>query len=165
MPKRAQAEASGAATIVNARHTIQRIHCPREIISTTASALLEKQFPDRWSIREPSQAELARGERMAHLNITLEHGLTLKDAEEQFRAAIDDLRSRYSGWIGVVQIADDGKSAVVTGTGYEIRARIDDRNLYVDGKVPLAWKFLEGLIRNQIKAHIDGVSPKHLTAR
>jgi hypothetical protein len=98
---------------------------------------------------------------MARLDITIEHGLPPEVAQAKFRAAILDIQSRFSGWIHRVDWADDARSATLIGPGYEIRCWYDERNLHVEGSIPLAWKLLEGLIRNQIKANIDRALPTH----
>jgi Putative polyhydroxyalkanoic acid system protein (PHA_gran_rgn) len=98
---------------------------------------------------------------MARLNITIEHGLPPEVAQARFRAAIVDIQNRFSGWIQRVDWADDGRSATLTGTGFEIRCWFDERELHVQGSIPLAWKLFEGLIRNHIKADLNRTLPAH----
>jgi Putative polyhydroxyalkanoic acid system protein (PHA_gran_rgn) len=98
---------------------------------------------------------------MARLDITIEHGQPPEVARAKFRAAILDIQSRFSGWIHRVDWAEDGDSATLIGPGYEIRCWYNERDLHVEGSIPLAWKLFEGVIRNHIKADIDRALPAH----
>ena len=92
---------------------------------------------------------------MARLDITIEHGQPLEVAQAKFQAAILATQSRHPGWIHRIDWADDGHSATVTGPGYEVRCWYDERDLHLQGSIPLAWKLFEGAIRNRIKADIE----------
>ena len=97
--------------------------------------------------------------RMARLDMSFEHGQTPDAAHAKFQRAIREIHSRFPGWIERVDWADDGRAATLAGTGYEVRCWYDERELHVQGKIPLAWKLFEGVLRNQIKLDIDRALP------
>ena len=96
---------------------------------------------------------------MARLDITIEHGQPPEVAKAKFQAAILETQSRYSGRIHRLDWAEDGRSATLAGSGYEVRCWYDERDLHVQGSIPLAWKLLEGTIRSHIKRNIERALP------
>jgi Putative polyhydroxyalkanoic acid system protein (PHA_gran_rgn) len=98
---------------------------------------------------------------MARLEISVKHGQPPELAEAKFQAAVRDVESRFSGWIKRLDWAEDGRSATFTGSGFEVRTWYDERDLHIQGSIPLAWKLLEGMIRGQVKNHIDRALPAH----
>jgi len=92
---------------------------------------------------------------MARLNITIEHGQPPEVAQARFRAALLETRDRYPGWIDRLAWAEDGHSATVTGQGFEVRCWFDERDLHVEGWIPLTWKLFESALRSRIKRDID----------
>jgi hypothetical protein len=96
---------------------------------------------------------------MARLDISIAHGQPPEVAQAKFQAAILEIRSRYPGWINRLDWAEDGQSATLTGSGYEVRCWYDERDLHVQGSIPLAWKLIEGAIRSHIKRDIDRALP------
>jgi hypothetical protein len=98
---------------------------------------------------------------MARLSITVAHGTAADAAKEHFRSTIQDVRKRYLGWINGVDWTEDGHSATVVGPGFEVRCWCDDRDLHIEGTIPLAWKLLENAFRNRIKQDIERVLATH----
>ncbi len=96
---------------------------------------------------------------MARLDITIEHGQPPEVAQAKFQAAIHETQSRFSSWIHRLDWADDGHSAMIAGSGYEVRCWYDERDLHVQGSIPLAWKLFEGAIRNHIQREIERALP------
>ncbi len=92
---------------------------------------------------------------MARLEISVKHGQPPEVAQAKFQAAIREAQSRFASWIQRLDWAEDGRSATITGSGFEVRCWYDDQDLHIQGSVPFAWKLLEGMIRGQIKHHID----------
>jgi hypothetical protein len=92
---------------------------------------------------------------MARLNITIEHHQSPEVAQAKFEAAILEAQSRHPGWIHRIDWADDGHSATITGSGFEVQCWYDERDLHVQGSIPLTWKLFEGAIRKHIKSDIE----------
>ena len=74
---------------------------------------------------------------------------------EQGLRGLRELQSRFPDRIERVVWADDGRVATLTGSGYEVRCWYDERHLHIQGSIPLAWKLVEGVVRNRIKHDID----------
>jgi hypothetical protein len=91
---------------------------------------------------------------MAQLDLSIEHGQTLDHAAQKFEAAIHEAESRFGHWIRRVDWSDDRRAAMLSGPGYEVRLWYDARDLHAQGSIPLAWKFLEGVLRNHVKRAI-----------
>jgi hypothetical protein len=94
-------------------------------------------------------------DRMARLSITIAHGLPPDVAQATFDAAVDETRKRYGRWFDRLDWTRDGHSATVVGAGFEVRCWCDERDLHVEGSVPLTWKLLESALRGKIKREID----------
>jgi hypothetical protein len=97
---------------------------------------------------------------MARLNMSFAHGQSPEAAQTKFQTAIHEIHTRFPNWIERVEWADDKRSATLSGSGYEIRCWHDDRDLHVQGTIPLAWKLLEGAIRSHIKHDIQRALPQ-----
>jgi hypothetical protein len=98
---------------------------------------------------------------MARLDISFEHGQRPEVAEAKFQAAIRQAEARFGAWIQRVEWAENGRAATLTGSGFEVRCWYDERELHIQGSIPLAWKLLEGVIQSHIKRDID----RELTAQ
>jgi hypothetical protein len=96
---------------------------------------------------------------MAQLNLVFEHGQAPEVARAKFHAAIRELQSGFPGWIRRLDWAQDGHAATIAGPGYEVRCWYDAHDLHIEGSIPLAWKLLEGTIRNRVNRHIHRVLP------
>jgi hypothetical protein len=98
---------------------------------------------------------------MARLNIAIEHGQLPEVAQAKFRAAVLEAHARYRGWIDRLDWAPDGQSATLAGPGFEVRCWYDERDLHVEGSIPLTWKFLVSALRSRIKREIDRAPAIH----
>ena len=92
---------------------------------------------------------------MARLAISIAHGLPPDAAQAEFRQAISEARTRFPGWIEKLDWTEDNQSVTVAGSGFVLRCWCDERDLHVEGTIPLAWKLFENAIRGRIKRDID----------
>ena len=92
---------------------------------------------------------------MARLDVTITHGLPPEVAQATFRKAILEQQARHRSWIHRLDWAENGQAATLGGPGFEVRCWYDERDLHVQGSIPLAWKLFEGAIRNHIRRDID----------
>jgi hypothetical protein len=92
---------------------------------------------------------------LARLDITMEHHQAPEVAQAKLQAAVHAFQARYSQLIDRLNWADDGRSATIAGSGYEVRCWYDERAVHVQGTIPLAWKLFEGTIRSHIKHDIE----------
>ena len=92
---------------------------------------------------------------MARLDMRFEHSQPADAARARFQGAVRELQSRFPNRIERVVWAEDGRAATLTGSGFKVRCSYDERNLYIQGSIPLAWKLVEGVVRNRIKHDID----------
>ena len=92
---------------------------------------------------------------MARLSIAIAHGLAPEIAKAKFQSSLHEARTRYLNWIARLDWSDDGNSATVSGPGFEVRCWCDERDLHIEGSIPLTWKLFESSFRNKIKRDID----------
>jgi Putative polyhydroxyalkanoic acid system protein (PHA_gran_rgn) len=92
---------------------------------------------------------------MARLAISIAHGLPPDAAQAEFRQTISEARTRFPGWIEKLDWTEDNQSVTVAGSGFILRCWCDERDLHVEGTIPLAWKLFENAIRSKIKRDID----------
>jgi hypothetical protein len=96
---------------------------------------------------------------MAVVNLVFEHGQSPEVARAKFHGAIRELHSQFPGWIHRLDWAEDGRAATLGGTGFEVRCWYDERDLHIEGSIPLAWKLLESTIRSRVNRHIHRALP------
>jgi hypothetical protein len=92
---------------------------------------------------------------MARLNLSMEHDQPMDMAQAKLEAGIDDAISRYGSRIGQVDWSEDRRSATISGSGFKVRVWYDERFFHAQGRIPLAWKLLEGVVRHHIRNLID----------
>ncbi len=93
---------------------------------------------------------------MARLEFSLEHHQTPEAAQAKFEAGIEEAVSRFRSWIQKVDWSEDRQAATIRGSGYEVRLWYDERLLYAQGHIPLAWKLIEPAVRGHIQRMITG---------
>lgn len=95
------------------------------------------------------------GIEMANLDMVIEHGQTPEAAKAHFERAIDTATKEHSRWIHRADWSPDRTKVTLHGTGYEVVLSYDDQKVYARGKVPLAFKFLEGPVKSFIKKTLE----------
>jgi hypothetical protein len=90
-------------------------------------------------------------EAMAELNMSMKHGQSLEAARGNFERAIVAAQAEHGRWIRQVEWADDRSSAILSGPAYQVTLSFDDQNVYARGRVPLAFRLLEGPLRRFVE--------------
>jgi hypothetical protein len=93
--------------------------------------------------------------RMARLDLSVEHDQPMDVAQAKLEAGIAEAMSRFGSWIGRLDWSEDRRSAMVSGSGYEVRLWYDEHAFHAQGQIPLAWKLFEGKVRNQIRKMVE----------
>ena len=88
---------------------------------------------------------------MAKLNIAIEHGQTLAEAQSNFERAIRAAEERFGKWIKNVAWSEDRRSVKVGGPGFDVELSYDERYVHARGDVPLAFRLMETPIKAFIK--------------
>jgi hypothetical protein len=92
---------------------------------------------------------------MAHIDLAVEHGQSLESASRKLQAGVNATRLRFGAWIRRIDWSDSDHRADIVGPGFEIRVWVDERELRLEGKVPLAWKALETAAKHYLKRAIE----------
>jgi hypothetical protein len=95
---------------------------------------------------------------MARLDLAIEHGQPMDVAQSRFRAAIREAQERFGTWIHRVDWSEDARAATISGSGYEVTLWFDERDVHAQGRIPLAWKPFEGVVRSYVKKVIERAS-------
>jgi hypothetical protein len=94
---------------------------------------------------------------MAKVDLAIEHGYTLEAARAKFEQTIATVQSRFGKWVHDVKWSDDRTSVELAGTGFDVELTYDDQNVYVRGRVPIAFKLMERPVKAFIaQALADG---------
>jgi hypothetical protein len=97
------------------------------------------------------------GRRMARVNLAIEHGQTLEAARAKFEQTIATVQTRFGKWVHNIKWSEDRSSVQLAGTGFEVDLTYDDTNVYIRGKVPIAFKLMERPVKAFIaQALTDG---------
>jgi hypothetical protein len=88
---------------------------------------------------------------MATLNLSIEHGQTWDNARASFERGITQAAEQYGRWIQRVDWSDDRTAARLTGNGFVVDLRIDDRQLHVAGEIPFYFRLFEAPLRRFVE--------------
>jgi hypothetical protein len=91
---------------------------------------------------------------MAQIDLAFDHGQSLESAASKLQTAIPVAQSRFAALIRRVDWSDDRHSVLLTGPGFEVRFWVDECKLHAQGRIPLAWKLLEGAARQYVRRAI-----------
>ena len=95
---------------------------------------------------------------MPRVDMSFEHGQTFEVAQANFEKGIGEARAKFRIFIRHVEWADDRKSARLSGNGFDIRLRLDENQVHVDGDVAIFPRFLEGPVRRFLAQTFRGGS-------
>jgi hypothetical protein len=99
---------------------------------------------------------LSQPQSMAHVDLAIEHGQTPEAARANFEQAISTVQTRFGKWVHGVEWADDRSSVKLAGTGFSVDLTYDNKNVYVRGTVPIAFKLMERPVRTFIAHALAG---------
>jgi hypothetical protein len=84
---------------------------------------------------------------MAKLNIAVDHGRNPAAARTNFERAISTAQHRFGKYIHRALWSEDRSSVRMAGPGFDVELSHDDKKVYANGTVPLAFKLMEGPIK------------------
>ncbi len=84
---------------------------------------------------------------MAALNLSVKHGQTWDVAKANFEKGLARAGEKFGSYVRSVEWSDDRTSALVNGSGFNVRLWVDQEAVHAEGDVPFYVKFLEGSIR------------------
>jgi hypothetical protein len=72
---------------------------------------------------------------MSAINLSFKHNRTLEEARHDLAEAVAEARARLGPMVQRTDWAADGRSVTLTGTGFRVEARVDERAVHVTGDV------------------------------
>src|SRR4051794_34729328 len=97
---------------------------------------------------------------MAHIDLSVKHGLTPDVARAIFEKKLDDASTRYPKWIQRLDWAPDRASVTVFGPGIEVRVWHDSEEVHAKGKVPIFVKLFEGPLKAIVRQTLGVDTPR-----
>jgi hypothetical protein len=98
--------------------------------------------------------EAGRGPGVASLNLSVEHGQTWEVARTNFEKGITEAVAQFGRWIQRFDWSEDRTAARLSGSGYEVDLRVDDRRVHATGHIPFPFRMFEGPARRFIEETI-----------
>ena len=89
---------------------------------------------------------------MSLVNISMKHGATLAEAEEQLSQTIAEVTSKFGGFVREVEWAEDRRRVKVTGPGLWVAMSVDAQHVRAEGDIPA----LTGLLGGGVKKALEG---------
>jgi hypothetical protein len=84
---------------------------------------------------------------MPQVNLSFEHGESYENAKVNFETGITQAHAKFGMFIHRVVWSNDRTSAKLTGPGFEVDLRLDERMVHATGHVPIFPRILEGPVR------------------
>ena len=93
---------------------------------------------------------------MPRVNLSFDHGQPWDTARASFETGITRAAAQYGRWIRQVEWSDDKTSAHLTGPGYAVELKLDERQVHVTGSLPIFPKLIEGRVRKFVAETLGG---------
>ena len=90
---------------------------------------------------------------MPLVNVSLKHGATLAEAEEQLSQTVAEVTGKFGGFVRGVEWAEDRRAVKIDGPGLWVSMRVDAEHVHAEGDVPA----LTGLLGGGVKKALEGV--------
>ncbi len=90
---------------------------------------------------------------MSLINLSMQHGSTLAEAEEQLSQTVAEVTSKFGGFVRGVEWAEDRRTVKLNGPGMWVSMRVDAEHVHAEGDVPA----LSGLLGGGVKKALEGV--------
>ena len=99
---------------------------------------------------------------MSLVNLSLNHGATLPEAEAQLAATAADVQSKFGAFVKQIDWAEDRRRVKFTGPGVWVEMRVDATHVHAEGDVPALSGLLGGGVRAALGSALKRRFPKAL---
>jgi hypothetical protein len=100
---------------------------------------------------------------MSDINLTFKHGKTHEEARTRLAMAVSEIQSRFGPALHRAEWSDNGNAVHLSGTGFEVDARVDAEEVHVKGDIPLIGRLLAGPLIANLKQIVERTFHKRLT--
>jgi hypothetical protein len=88
---------------------------------------------------------------MSLINLSVQHGQTLKEAQRRLETAVDEVHSRFSLLVRQVEWSTDRSRVRMEGTGFWAEMWVDAQNIHMSADVPVLGRLLGGPVVTELK--------------
>ncbi|NNJ25844.1 polyhydroxyalkanoic acid system family protein [Alienimonas chondri] len=99
---------------------------------------------------------------MPLVNVSMKHGATLAEAEEQLSQTVAEITSKAGQFVRSVEWDEDRRKVKMTGPGVWVSMRVDAEHVHAEGDVPALSGLLGGGVRKALEGAIKRKFPKAL---
>ncbi|MFH5803762.1 polyhydroxyalkanoic acid system family protein [Alienimonas sp. DA493] len=99
---------------------------------------------------------------MPLVNLSMKHGTTLAEAEEQLSQTVAEVTSKFGGFVREVEWGEDRRKVKLTGPGVWVTMRVDAEHVHAEGDIPALTGLLGGGVKKALEGAIRRKFPKAL---
>ena len=99
---------------------------------------------------------------MSLVNLSLNHGATLAEAEAQLAGTAEEVQTRFGQFVKGVEWGEDRRRVKFLGPGMWIEMRVDATHVHAEGDVPALSGLLGGGVKNLLASVLKRQFPKAL---
>ena len=108
-------------------------------------------------------APLRKNRTMPLINLSVKHGRTLEDARARLEQTVNEACDKFASLVQRVEWTADRNTAVVYGSGFEVKLSVDAQDVHVVGDIPLLGRLLGGPVIAGLKGILEQKFQKKLT--
>jgi uncharacterized protein YlxP (DUF503 family) len=99
---------------------------------------------------------------MPLINLSLEHGRNLDEAQATLVSVVDQLRAKFGILVRQVEWSTNRQAVKISGVGFVIEMRVDAKQVHVSGDLPALGGLLSGPLAAGLKRIVRSSFQKHL---
>jgi hypothetical protein len=100
---------------------------------------------------------------MSLINLSIQHGQTLEEAQSRMESAVQQAHSQLRGLVRRVEWSTDRRRVRLDGTGFWAEMWVDAQEVHVTGDIPLLGGLLGGSVGGSLKQIVQQAFQKKLT--
>jgi len=99
---------------------------------------------------------------MSLINLSVQHGQTLEEAQRRLETAVHDVHSRFSALVRHVEWSAGRRRVRLDGTGFWVEMWVDAQEVHVSADIPLLGGLLGGPVATELKQIVQRTFQKTL---
>jgi hypothetical protein len=100
---------------------------------------------------------------MPLINLSIQHGRTLDEAQRQLETAVHEVHSRFQALVRRVEWSTDRRQVRLNGVGFWVEMRVDAQEVHVSADIPLLGGLLGSPMASSLKQIVQQTFQKRLT--
>lgn len=100
---------------------------------------------------------------MSLINLSVKHGKTIDQARAQLEQTVQEVTSKFRGFVTNIAWNEDRTAVKMTGTGFTADMRIDVESVHLSCDIPMIGKLLGSPLITGMKSLVEKNFQKRLT--